>query len=553
MVTRHLPVSCAAGQRPTSGPGSASLCRTRPGGLPGRLLVGLALLALGWEPLPAQQQLADGAWNQGRYDEAQAAYRLILADDPNAVRANLRLGMMLSWREQFDSALGLVARARAAEPADAEMRLIEARILAMAGRHRLAVVQYDSLLQAQPGSREAALGRARVLAWSGRLPEAVASYDSILAQHPDDEEAMLGGAQATAWHGDLQEAERRYRAVTERNPTNIEAVVGLGYVFHWQGRFRAAYRQAQSALAMDSTSRPAGELRQAARLATRSSVETSTAWSNDSDDNTNWSQTVGAAASVADAMRAFGSVSALQAGDPVRDASRVGGEAGMTWTADRFQLTGAVGARALDAQAAGTRTAATYRGRATYRPAPTVGLGLGYSRSPFDETALLIERALDLESLEGSADLALTPWLSASAGGGRTWLSDGNNRSSAIAGLTGTLRRHWSIGAVGRTLSYDRRGAGYFSPDRFSLLEAVGAYSLQSGKWDGRVSGGLGAQQIGAAGDAQSEWHLEARLGRRWGLGNRVELFGLVTNSAVSSTSGAFRYRSAGATVRLGL
>lgn len=92
--------------------------------------------------------------------------------------------------------------------------------------------------------------------------------------------------------------------------------------------------------------------------------------------------------------------------------------------------------------------------------------------------------------------------------------------------------------ALGRTLSYDRRGSGYFSPDRFSLLEAVGGYNLLSGMWEGRFSGGLGAQQIGVQGDAQSEWHLEARLGRQWGMGNRVEAFGLVTNSAVSSTSG---------------
>jgi tetratricopeptide (TPR) repeat protein len=398
MVTPYAPVSCAVSPRLGSGPWSATVCRTRPGRLPGRLLVGLALLALGWAPLPAQQQLADGAWNQGRYDEAQAAYRLVLAEDPNAVRANLRLGLMLSWREQFDSALGLVARARATEPADAEMRLIEARILALSGRHRLAIVQYDSVLQAQPGSRDAALGRARVLAWSGRLSDAVASYDSILAQHPGDEEAMLGGAQASAWRGELQDAERRYRTMIERSPANAEAIVGLGYVLHWQGRSRAAGRQAQSALAVDSTYRPARELRQAVRMATRSSVETSTAWSNDSDANTNWSQTIAAAASVADGMRAFGSVGALQAGDPVRDATRLGGEAGVTWSVDRFQLTGAAGARNLDAQAA-TRTAATYRGRATYRPVPTLGLGLGYSRAPFDETALLIERALDLESL----------------------------------------------------------------------------------------------------------------------------------------------------------
>jgi tetratricopeptide (TPR) repeat protein len=553
MVSRYSPVSCITARGLYPRPGSANLCRTRPGRLPGRLLEGLALLAITTAPLPAQQQLADGAWNQGRYEEAQAAYQRVLAEDPNAVRANLRLGVMLSWREQFDSALGLVARARAAEPADAEMRLIEARILALAGRHQHAIAQYDSLLQAQPDSREAALGRARVLSWSGRLAEAVASYDSVLSHHPGDEEAMVGGAQASAWRGDLQDAEWRYRAVIERDPANTQAVVGLGYVFHWQGRSKAADRQARSALAVDSTYRPARELRQAVRMATRSSVETSTTWTNDSDDNTNWSQALAASASVAEGTRAFGSVGALQAADPARDGTRVGGEAGLSWAAGRVQLTGAAGVRTLKADAAGTRTAATYRGRASYRPMATLGLGLGYSRAPFDETALLIERALDLETLDGSAELALTPGLSASAGGGMTWLSDGNKRSSAVAGLTGTLRRRFLLGAFARTLSYDRRGTGYFSPDRFSLLEAVGGYSLESGSWDGRFSGGLGAQRIGAAGDAQSEWHLEARVGRRWGMGNRVELFGLVTNSAVSSTSGAFRYQSAGLAVKLGL
>jgi hypothetical protein len=78
-------------------------------------------------------------------------------------------------------------------------------------------------------------------------------------------------------------------------------------------------------------------------------------------------------------------------------------------------------------------------------------------------------------------------------------------------------------------------------------------YSVESASWDGRLSGGLGAQQVGRDGDGQSEWHLEARIGRRWGIANRVELFGLVTNSAISSTTGAFRYRSAGVTLRLGI
>ncbi len=538
---------------PFSGLDSASLCRTPPGRLPGRLLEGLLLLALGATSLPAQQRQGDGAWSQGRFEDARVAYQQALTEDPNAVRANLRLGVMLSWRGRFDSALVLVARARAAEPTDAEMRLIEARILAMAGRHDEAIAGYDSLLLRQPDWRDAALGRARVLSWSSRLGEAVAAYDSIVARNPADEEAMVGGAQASAWRGDLGAAERRYRAVLQRNGGNTEALVGLGYVFHWQGRSEAAARQAQSALAVDSTSRPARELRDVARTATRSSVETSTTWSSDSDDNSTWWQAVAASAPVADGVRALGSASALRAGDPVRDGTRVGGEAGLTVAAGKVHLAGSVGARRLDPEASEARTAGTYRGRVSYRPLPALGLGLGYSRAPFDETALLIERALDQESFEGSADLTLTRWLSASAGGGMTWLSDGNDRSSATVGLTGTLGRRFFLGAVGRTLSYDRRGSGYFSPDRFSLLEAVGGYNLASGMLDGRFSGGLGAQQIGEQGATQSEWHMEARLGRRWGAGNRVEVFGLVTNSAVSSTSGAFRYRSAGMSVRLGL
>jgi hypothetical protein len=119
--------------------------------------------------------------------------------------------------------------------------------------------------------------------------------------------------------------------------------------------------------------------------------------------------------------------------------------------------------------------------------------------------------------------------------------------------LRQTIRRRFFAGLFGRMMGYDRVGTGYFSPERFTIAEAQAGYTLDQGLWGGRLSGGLGAQQIGERGAAQSEWHVEARLARRWGAGNRVEAFGLVTNSAVSSTSGAFRYRSAGLVVRLGL
>jgi hypothetical protein len=249
----------------------------------------------------------------------------------------------------------------------------------------------------------------------------------------------------------------------------------------------------------------------------------------------------------------FASANALETSDPVRDATRVGGEAGLSLALGQAQLTGAAGVRRLFPEIAESRTAATYRGRLGYRPTPGLGLSLGYSRSPFDEIASLMERELDLELFEGGFDARPFRGFTIYGSGSGLWLSDGNTRTGALLGLNQKIGRQFFVGLFGRTLSYERRGVGYFSPDRFSVLEATAGYNVESDFWVGGLSGGLGAQQVGERGAAQSEWHLEGRVGRRWGIGNRVELFGLVTNSAVSSTSGAFRYRSAGLTVRLGL
>jgi hypothetical protein len=282
-------------------------------------------------------------------------------------------------------------------------------------------------------------------------------------------------------------------------------------------------------------------------------VDASANWSNDSDDNTSFWQTVGATATLGQGIWLFGSVNALETSDPVREATRVGGEAGLSYRTGQVQLQGAAGARRLTPEVAAPRTAATYRARASYRPVSRLGLSLGYSRQPFDEIAALIEQGLDLESLDGGLDLKPTAALTLFGGAGATWFSDGNNRTSYSAGLNQKIARKFVLGVFGRTLSYEEQGVGYFSPDRFSVLEGTAGYSHETGNWSVSFSGGLGGQKIGEQGAAQSEWHLEGRAGPRWGSGNRVEVFGLVTNSAVSSTTGAFRYRAAGLVARIGL
>lgn len=525
--------------------------KTRPESLRRGVLA--VLMLCGVTPLCAQQGEADDAWSQGHYEAARAGYQRVLRQNPTAVRANLRMGIMLSWQGKLDSALAFIARARAADPADVDMRLTQARVRSWNKEYDSAIALYDSVLAQRPNLREAELGKAQTLSWAGRLNQADSVYRAMVARNSSDRDARLGRAQVSAWRGDLSTAERLYRAIIAQNPSDADALAGLGYVYHWRGREAAAREQARAALAVDSTHKAGRELHRTIREATRPATEGTANWSNDSDQNTSFWQTLSASSSLGAGVGVFGSVNALETSDPILDATRVGAEAGVSLALGRAQLSGAAGARRLDPAVAAPRTAATYRGRLGYRPVPGLGVSVGYSRSPFDEIASLMERELDLEVLEGGFDARPFPGLSIYAAGSGLWLNDGNSRTGILGGLTQKLHRRFSVGLFGRTLSYARRGVGYFSPDRFSVLEATAGYSLEAGLWTGSLGGGFGAQQVGDRGAAQSEWHVEGRVGRRWGIGNRVELFGLVTNSAVSSTSGAFRYRSAGLTVRLGL
>jgi tetratricopeptide (TPR) repeat protein len=527
-------------------------CKTRPDDWRRGLVVLCLLIGVGG-PLHSQQREADEAWSAGRYAAARAGYQQVLAADPRSVRANLRIGVMLSWEGKLDSSLAHLARARAAEPADVDIRLVQARVMACNKQYGDALLRYDSLVAERPGLREAKLDRARTLAWAGRLDDARSAYQALIARDSTYRDALLGKAQVTAWKGDLASAEQQYRTILNRNTRDVDARVGLGYVYLWQGREAAAGRQAKYALAIDSTHKEGRELRRIVRSSGRSSLETSGSWSNDSDENTSYWQTLTASAPLGSRLSTFGSVNSLETSDPLRQATRVGGEAGLSLSVGPFRLSGAGGARRLMPEVAAPRTSETYRGSVSYRPVASVGLNLGYSRAPFDETAVLIERELDLEALEGGLNVKPYPTLTLYGGAAALWVSDGNHRTAGSAGFTQQIQRRFFLGGFGRTMSYQRRGIGYFSPDRFWVLEGNAGYNFEGRVWTGSLSGGLGAQQIGSSGVPQSEWHLEGRAGPHWGSGNRIELYGLITNSAVSSTSGAFRYRSAGLTVRLGL
>jgi tetratricopeptide (TPR) repeat protein len=517
--------------------------------------LGTILLALHFlgASLSAQVIAADSAWAAGDYATARTRYETGLKEEPGSVRALYRLGILLAWDGNLDSSLALLRFARVIEPDEPDVRLQEATVLSWQGRYRAAVLKWDSLLAEFPDRRDAAYGRARTLSWAGRMKEADSAYAALSASDPRDLDALAGRGQVAAWRGDYGKAMRFYREALVNDPNHVASLVGLAQVMQWQGRPAEAEQHISRALTVAPSDRSALEARRAVRALRRPRLEVTLGWSRDSDRNTLWWQNVGTSLLVASGVRGFASAGIAEASDPARSGTRLSAEAGASVDRGSLGLSGALGARGLSSDAARDRTVGTWRASASYRFRPTAGAGLGYSHYSFDETALLLGRDLDIDEVSVDADAEIRPDLSLGLGAATGWLSDDNQRRSAVVALTQRVAQRFTVGLFGRALGYDQRGVGYFTPDRFLVGEVRGSYTYGIRRWEARVSGGLGLQQVGRGATAQSEWHAELRALRRWSINNEVALSGGLSNSAESSTTGAFRYYTAALSVRVGL
>lgn len=515
--------------------------------------LGLVLLCV---PRTASAQVAeaDAAWNQGRYGEARAAYLRALTEDPASVRAAYRLGVLAAWDGNLDSALTLLAQARAADPDDPDVRAMQATVLTWAGRYREAVVLWDSLISSYPSRVDGLLGKARTLAWDGQPGPADSLYAAVLARDPGNVEAMAGQAQLAYWDGRIAEAIAGYQRALSYQPRDVTARIGLAQVYRAAGRQLDALAQADSARLLAPGNRDAEWAYMDVSRTALAAAELSLGWSDDSDENEMWWQVVSASAQAGQATRVFGAVGAYEGSSaPAVHASRGTAEFGATWSGVDWQLTGAVGVQGLWPDSGLTRTVLTARLGGLVRLAPGAAIGLSFAHLPFAETAALIGSGIDIDAADLTVEAPLGNRLSLSAGGGAAWYSDGNVRTSAVLAVTKQLPAHFFAGGLVRMVWYSDPEPLYFSPDRFAVLEARGGYARTGRTWETRVSAGLGGQQIGLSGDWQFEGHAEGRVAWWFAARNRLEAFAGVSNSAYLSATGAYRWGTAGLMLRLGI
>jgi tetratricopeptide (TPR) repeat protein len=472
---------------------------------------------------------AEDAFRRGDHRAARARYEAVLQRDSANVRALYRLAILDSWDGKLQRSLERFVLLRRLEPVDPDIMVAHARVLAWAGKNGASELLYDSVLVRAPGRSDALAGRARAVAWAGDLARAERLWRQALDAHPDDAEILIGLAQTLLWKGKPELAESyaaRARQLAPQDPT-------------------------------------ARDLLSLVRAALRPEVASTANYAHDSDENAFVAHDASFTTSLGADLRATVHAGWRRATAPFNPTglSYGGGGYAIAPLGHGTVLRVGLGARRLEAEGSTARTLLTAQAGLGIRPARFASVSVAYGRAPFDETARLIDSGYVVDGLDLAFDVAPRPGLSISGGAGAAWFSDAveNRRLSAVLAVMVAAGRGVEGGVFGRMMGYraPNPGAGYFAPDRFSVLEARAVYTWRRARWGVRADGGLGVQQVGKGAPTQSEWHAGLAVTRGWGANSELALVGSFTNSAGSRTGTAittgFEYWTIGLRVRQGL
>ncbi len=161
--------------------------------------------------------VAESAYQAGDTAVAAAQYGEVLALDPNNSRALFRLAQL--WRHDPKRSLPMFRRYTSIVPNDPWGYIALGDQLAVQGTFSEALRQYDEAGRLAPAERDVALGRARLLARAGRTDDAIAVLEKWTALHHDDAEALrdLGDQRRRA--GRIGEAAAAYAMSAQLDPT----------------------------------------------------------------------------------------------------------------------------------------------------------------------------------------------------------------------------------------------------------------------------------------------------------------------------------------------
>jgi protein O-GlcNAc transferase len=172
----------------------------------------------------------------GRYRDAEAAYRRVIAEQPSNAEALNLLGMLLAQSERVDQGLDLLRRSIELSPQAPELLNNFAAALGGRGRHSEAAEILEESLRLRPGQQHALYNLGVAHEHSGNLQRASGALREAISRFPTYAEAHNALGNVLRKAGRNEQALKYHSAAVHRRPNYAEAFNALATVYGELGR-----------------------------------------------------------------------------------------------------------------------------------------------------------------------------------------------------------------------------------------------------------------------------------------------------------------------------
>lgn len=204
-------------------------------------------------PMSPLKQLSESGWQHytaGRWAEAQALYKKVLAEEPHQSDALRMLALAEFNSGNHAEGLNLIREAVQSQPWSSDYAVNLGQMLMALGRHEEAVDAYRQALQIEPHFAPAHRYLGNALKAVNRPEEAIAEYRQSLVYQPDSAEANNDLGNLLLKIDQIDEALLVLRKALASRPDFTDAWINYGNALHAVGQMDDALAAYNRALAI---------------------------------------------------------------------------------------------------------------------------------------------------------------------------------------------------------------------------------------------------------------------------------------------------------------
>lgn len=162
--------------------------------------------------------------NAGNYDEAEAAYRAILAKTPDVAEVYQNLGSLYLTKKDYPAAETAFQKGLELRPDSSDMSTLLARVYQESGQSDKAMALIEKSAGANPGDAKAQFNRGIYLLNANKNEEAIGAFEAALKADPNTAEAYYRLGALMVGQGKIPEAITNLEKYLSLNPTDAQNV-----------------------------------------------------------------------------------------------------------------------------------------------------------------------------------------------------------------------------------------------------------------------------------------------------------------------------------------